>query len=182
MKISVFIDNNVWDELFSRQIDIRTALPESEFELFITREAEFEIESMPEEKKRYSLESIDSAGIKTDRIFGFYDDRYSRDEQRVGGFGDKFNSSKNAGRFVDKDEARATSKEIHLLGSKNPKTGLLKHEADIALAARAVHSVVLTFDNRRSLKRAANGGRVISLAEWDSSVCLSDYIKQNASL
>ena len=46
--INVYIDNNVWDFLFARRIDLAVALPSDRFCLYIPREVEFEIPTAPE--------------------------------------------------------------------------------------------------------------------------------------
>jgi hypothetical protein len=43
MPTSIYIDNNVWDFLFERGIDLSVELPRNGYCLFLTREAEFEI-------------------------------------------------------------------------------------------------------------------------------------------
>jgi hypothetical protein len=50
MPISVYIDNNVWDLLFELKIDLSTELPDDEFRLCLTREAEFETPPMNEQE------------------------------------------------------------------------------------------------------------------------------------
>ncbi|MDX8399084.1 MAG: hypothetical protein R8K20_02400 [Gallionellaceae bacterium] len=177
MNIKIFIDNNVWDKFFENQIELSKELPASEFELRITAEAEFEIRAMPEKLSNYVRAQIEQAVVKTDLCFGFYDDRHSPDEQRAGGFGDLFDPSQG-GRFIELDEQEVIKQESNLLGEKNSKTRLYKHEADIALAARSVHSVVLTYDKKRALKRARERTeRVINLNNWDNHAPLSEYIK-----
>lgn len=178
MRIKLYLDNNVWDKLLEYQIDITKELPAHEYDLHITREAEFEVESMPEEKRAYAKESIAKANIKTDRIFGFLDPNIPKDEQRHGGFGDKFSPSENSGRFVTVSEREIFRAEKHLIGSKNAKTKLLRNEADVSLAARSAHSTILTCDNKKALKRASiSSGNVIDLREWSGTESLSEFIK-----
>jgi hypothetical protein len=43
MPISIYIDNNVWDFLFDRRLDLAAELPRPDYCICITREAEFEI-------------------------------------------------------------------------------------------------------------------------------------------
>jgi hypothetical protein len=45
--VGVFLDHNVWHELFKRGRGIDAELPASEFAIGITREAEFEILAIP---------------------------------------------------------------------------------------------------------------------------------------
>ena len=46
--LTVYLDNNVWDFLFRRAINLAEALPKDEFCVCITREAEFEIPPIPD--------------------------------------------------------------------------------------------------------------------------------------
>ncbi|EGM76395.1 hypothetical protein Rhein_3457 [Rheinheimera sp. A13L] len=183
MKVKLYIDNNVWDELLKHQIDIAKELPITDYDLFITREAEFEIESMPESILFYAKKNIVNAKIKTDRIFGFKNPNLSNDEQRHGGFSSKFSNVKTAGRFWTKAENKIFEKERHLIGTQNLKTKLLKNEADVSLATRSAHSAILTCDNKKALKRASmNSGNVINLREWNSEEkSLSDFIRSKLS-
>jgi hypothetical protein len=178
VKIKLYIDNNVWDELLKNRIDVAKELPIHEYDLYITREAEFEIESMPEEKKSYAKKNIAEANIKTDRIFGFLDLDIPKDDQRHGGFGDKFAPTENSGRFVTISEQKIFRDEKHLVGTKNVKTKLFKNEADVSLAARSANSAILTCDSKKALKRASiNSGTVINLREWSVTESLSEFIK-----
>ena len=47
MPNDVYIDNDVFDFLFERKLDLAVELPCGEYCLFLTREAEFEIPSIP---------------------------------------------------------------------------------------------------------------------------------------
>ena len=78
MPISVYIDNNVWDFLFDRQMDLATELPRDEFCICITREAEFEIPPMPPEKRAFAEATIAKCIITTDAFFGFNGPKPSR--------------------------------------------------------------------------------------------------------
>jgi hypothetical protein len=51
MPTDVYIDHNVWDFLFARRIDLAVELPDDEFSLHLTREAEFEIPPTPSDKR-----------------------------------------------------------------------------------------------------------------------------------
>lgn len=46
-KIAVTLDNNIWDFLFDRKLNLATELPSEEFAIFIPREAEIETEAIP---------------------------------------------------------------------------------------------------------------------------------------
>lgn len=169
MKFNLFIDNNAWDVFFDEQIDLLQELPQNEFCLFMTKEAEFEIPQMPEEKRRYVENILQQEAIKTDGLFGFEDPNLPSDEQRVVGF--------DCGRFCPTEESEFISSES-IGGTKRP-TGLYKNEADISLAARSLHSVVLTCDGKKALKRAKNnhGGTIIDLKKFKSGTSLAHFIK-----
>lgn len=183
MTISVFIDNNVWDFLFDHKIDLVTALPHSEFSIGITREAEFEIPPIAH-KKPALLEFIESTisrcGIEADSYFGFEDHNLPPGKQRVAGFDFGRFASDEELKFMDSQ--RALRKPSH--SKLNPKTELYKQEADIALAARSFHSVVLTLDAKKGPLADAHvqGGKVVFLAGFDpSAMSLGDFVKQALS-
>jgi hypothetical protein len=181
MPISVYIDNNVWDFLFKSKIDLSVALPSEEFCICITREAEFEIppiQNTKPELKEFIETTIKKCNILTDSFFGFYEETFSQSEQRVGGL--------DIGRFASReeivfmDQQRTPLKLRHQ--KKNSKTKLYKDEADISLAARSFHSVVLSFDDKNGPINDAykQGGKVIFLTNFEqSNLSLSDFIKKN---
>ncbi len=82
MKISVYIDNCVWDFLYDRNIDLAVELPNDEFSIRITREAEFEIRHMPPDKKDFAERTIAKCGIRPEMLFGFRDDTLPENERR----------------------------------------------------------------------------------------------------
>jgi hypothetical protein len=82
--INVYIDNNIWDFLFERRIDLCVELSGDEFCLLLTHEAEFEFPLIPK-KKAFIESTIARCGIRTDRYFGFHDDSLPLSEQRIGG-------------------------------------------------------------------------------------------------
>lgn len=180
MAISVYIDNNIWDFLFERKLNLAVELPRDEFCICITREAEFEIPPIPLEKaelKSFIDDTIAKCGIRTDWIFGFNDDSLSQSEQRFAGF--------DQGRWASQDEIDFMVQQRTPLTvrttKKNRKTGLYKDEADIALAARSFHSIVLSLDAKRGPINDAytQGGKVVFLTDFDQScVSLSDFIKR----
>lgn len=174
--ISVFVDNNAWDILYSRQVDLSAALPAHLFKLAITSEAEFEIDSIPSEELRtYIRTSIEARNIQTDTYFGFYDDSLPPDKQRVSGFGQ--------GRFADLPELEVLAAEAHKIKPTMRPTGLYKNEADVSLAARSVHSVILTSDKRGILGQIAAkyGATVVDLSKWPEAEPLGDFIQRQAS-
>jgi hypothetical protein len=172
MAISVYVDSNVWDFLFERQLDLAKELPRDEFCLCLTREAEFEIPPMPPEKRAFAEATIAKCGIQTDVFFGFNDDSVPPDEQRVGGF--------DIGRFASQEEmAFFAQQKTPLQPGKRAKTKLFKKEADISLAARSFHSVVLSLNTRGPINNAyKQGGKVVFLTDFDKSgMSLRDFIK-----
>lgn len=176
MAISVYIDNNVWDFLFKRQIDLSVELPRDEFCLCLTREAEFEIPPIPLEKaelKAFIEATIAKCGIQTDSFFGFNDDSLPPDEQRYGGW--------DVGRWITPEEmAFITQQRTALKDSKKRLTKLYPGEADISLAARSLHSVILSLDAKAGPINDAykQGGKVVFLTDFDKSgISLSDFIK-----
>jgi hypothetical protein len=96
MPISVYIDNNVWDFLFDRKMDLAAELPKKEFCICSTREAEFEIPPMPPEKKAFAEETIARCEIRTDAFFGFAEAGLPSGDHRVAGF--------NQGRWISAEE------------------------------------------------------------------------------
>jgi hypothetical protein len=70
------------------------------------------------------------------------------------------------------------------IGKKRPTIPLYPKEADILLAARASHSVVLSLDDKRGPIRDAyqQGGMVIFLTDFENSrLSLCDFILKNLS-
>jgi hypothetical protein len=123
--------------------------------------------------KAFIEATIAKCGIRTDTLFGFYSDGIPPDEQRAGGFG--------WGRFPHPEEldfmaqGRAARKT-----AKKPSSALLyPDEADILLAMRAVHSVVLSLDAKPGPIHDAyqRGGKVVYLTTFDDSgLSLSDFV------
>ncbi|MBM7454319.1 hypothetical protein HNR62_000143 [Oceanisphaera litoralis] len=169
MKTNIFIDNNAWDIFVDQNLDLSVELPPEEFNLKITREAEFEILQMPKEKREYVERYISQKTIKTDSFFGFYDESLPPNEQRNGGF--------DVGRFIDPEEARLIQGET--IGPSKRPTGLLKNEADVSLAARSLHSFVITCDGKKALKRAKenSSGKIIDLKKYIPGTSLYSFIK-----
>jgi hypothetical protein len=74
--IAVTLDNNAWDFLFSKEIDLANELPSGEFAIFITREVEIESRAIPDSEskamlKDYIARTITRCGIRTTAVFGF---------------------------------------------------------------------------------------------------------------
>lgn len=176
MPISVYIDNNVWDFLFERQLDLAAELPRDEFCVFITREAEFEIPPIPAHKaelKAFIQSTIVQCEIRTNRLFGFGDASVPEDEQRVGGFGIGWWARKQELAFIR--QQRTPPRDA----PKRP-TKLYKNEADISLAARSFEAVVLSLDRKPGPLYDAygRGGRVVFLKDFDQAgLSLADLIR-----
>ncbi|MEP9318169.1 hypothetical protein ABKS89_13590 [Pseudomonas sp. LABIM340] len=172
---SVYIDNNVWDFLFARQMDLSVELPADRYCLCMTREAEFEIPPIPEEKadlKQFIQEAIRSC-VRTVPFFGFFDESLPTDEQRHGGF--------DQGRFASLEELDFINQQRTTIGSrKKEKTKLYPNEADVSVAARSFESIVLTLDRKKGPINSAyqQGGQIVFLTEFDGSgLSLMEYVE-----
>lgn len=178
-RISVYLDNNVWDFLFVRRLNLAEELPKDEFCVCITREAEFEIPPIPDCKadlKAFIQATIEGCLVTTDIFFGFHNPDLPDDEQRVGGFGH--------GRWARSEELEFLAQQQTRIGGKNPKTKLFKKEADISIAARAFTGVVLSLDAKAGPINDAYkaGGRVVFLTDFDKSgLTLRDFIKASVA-
>ena len=170
-KINLYIDNNGWDVFFAHQIDLLMELPEHEFNLLITPEVKIEIKYMPKDKLEYVNSILQGKRVDLDQYFGFAED------PRAGGFG-SVTDPKVGGRFISVPEQE-------FIKSEEPKkamrpTGLRKDETDTYLAARSLHSAVLTCNIKSSIKRAKNSheGIVIDLKKYKKGEPLADFIKR----
>jgi hypothetical protein len=96
---------------------------------------------------------MDRCNIQTDVYFGFADDSMPAAQQRFGGF--------DVGRFASPEEIAFIASQR--ASSVERPTKLQKHEADISLAARSFHAVVLTLDRKRAALRNARkqGGKIV---------------------
>lgn len=181
MPIGVYVDNNVWDFLFDRGLNLSVELPKDRFALCLTREAEFEIPPLASKRPElyaFIQDTIKSCSISTDYIFGFYDDSLPRDQQRYGGF--------DQGRFMSEEEHAFIQQQRQPLQQLRPKrpTGLYKDEADTAIAARSFRSVVLSLDRKKGPINNAyqQGGTVVFLTDFaGSGLSLADFITRNVS-
>jgi len=175
MAVSVFIDNNAWDYLFARKVDLAVDISSGDFVFAITCEAEFEIRTLPEDLKSYVSKWITCGVVTTDTYFGFAE-ASSDGESRVGGFG--------CGRFIDLAESEILSSENGVVKGTLRPTGLYKNEADVSLAARSVHSAILTSDTKKVLGRVVSkyGGVVVNLAHWPADMSFDSYMKSQCVL
>ena len=164
---SVFIDNCAWDVFFDAGLDLRRELPPDVFGLWITREAEFELVPLAAKRpdlKAYIDRTVSDCGVRVHSYFGFYQDEHGPDEQRIGGF--------DVGWWITQPETDFIVSQRSKFGAtKKPSTRLVKNEADIALAAVSLHSIVLTLDQKKGpLRDALNlGGRVVLLNDFPAS-------------
>jgi hypothetical protein len=180
--INVYIDSNIWNFLFERQIDLAVALPSDRFCLYIPREVELENRAIvrPEKAglKAFIEATIAKCDIQTDRLFGFNEDSLPPHEQRVGGL--------DVGRWISPEESAfiAPYKAALRTAKKRPTTPLYPKEADILLAARASHSVVMSLDDKAGPIRDAHrqGCMVVFLTDFDKSgLPLGDFILKSLS-
>lgn len=179
MPTKVYLDNNVWDFLFKRDIDVCRELPANEFEICITREAEFEIDAIPPEKEElraFIAEALQRC-VEAKVRFGFHDDRHSEADQRVGGF--------DVGGLVSVAEHEFHARHRSRQGSKKKdSTRLYGNEADLALAAASFDAVVLTLDKKPGPLREAHdaGGQVVFLNEFvHGDPSLADLVRARIS-
>ena len=173
MEIPIFIDNNCWDLFFELKLDLNLELPRNEFHIAITREAEFEIKAIPENKselKNYITNTLSNHRITTDSLFGFYTEGVPQNEQRYSGF--------NQGRFSSSEENAFCVQQNHKIGKlRNSK--LYANEADIAIAARSTRYIILTLDKKAGPIRdaAKQGGKVVFLTDFrEGTMSLREFI------
>ena len=176
--IAVTLDNNVWDFLFARKIDLAAELPSDEFAVFIRREVEIESMAIPDTEsktmlKDYIARTIARCDIKTTAVFGFATD--GPGPQRVGGWGQGTWQSQTEHEFYD------AIRQLYLFGRPETKSQLTKNEADAAVAAQSFFSIALTCEKPGKpgpLRFAAeHGGKVLYLPDIDrSELTLKAYI------
>ena len=177
MRTKLYFDNNAWDVLFKFNVNINSELPSSEYEILITKEAEFEIPGMPAEKREYVDKSMKLSDVKTDTYFGYYNPAFSSDEQRVAGYG-SVDDHKIGGRYATLAEAEFLKDESLTISKTKKKTGLFGNEADVSLGARSLIEVVVTGDDKKALKRARTnwGGSIIDIKKYDGSIPFRDFL------
>ena len=170
-KIAITLDNNVWDFLFDRGIDLASELPSEDFAVFITREVEIEeLAINPDDAsktalKDYIARTIVSRDIRTTSVFGFASD--GPGPQRVGGF--------DQGTWQSQTEAEfyAAIGEQYLIGKSETHSLLTKNEGDAAVAAQSFFSMALTCErpNKSGPLRfaAEHGGKVLYLKSFEPS-------------
>lgn len=182
MRTKLYFDNNAWDILFDSKINLTEELPADAYEILITREAEFEIPGMPDDKKKYTESMLKASNVKTDTYFGYYNPALSSSEQRVAGYG-SVDDPEAGGRFADLAETEFLRAESIAISGTKKKTGLYGNEADVSLGARALIAIIVTGDGRKALKRAHTnwGGRMIDIKKYDNTTSFGDFIKSEIS-
>ena len=177
-RIAVTLDNNVWNFLFQRGMNLAATLPTDRFALFITREVEIEAMAIPASASTkpltdYIRETKEACAIRTMSVFGFATPGVS--PQRVGGFGQGTWQSQTEREFYEAIRTR------FLLGKRETGSRLTQNEGDAAVAAQSFFSVALTCEKLSKpgpLRFAAeHGGKVLYLPDFDKDgLSLSDYI------
>jgi hypothetical protein len=177
-KIAVTLDNNVWNFLFERKINLADELPPDQFALFITREVEIEAAAIPDTEakgplKEYISEIIRLCGITTTSVFGFATP--GPGPQRVGGWGQGTWQSQTEREFYDAIRNR------FLMGKREKGSQLTENEGDAAVAAQSFFSVVLTCEKPTTVGplrfAAENGGKVLYLPDFNrNGMSLREYV------
>jgi hypothetical protein len=167
--VNIFIDHNIWDQLFKRNVDLDAHFPKDKYSLYVTRQGSFEIRQTPDTKAKMKeyINTYIKGTVQEDSLFGFGNPNLPSNEQRVSGFG--------MGRFSSIEENEIRAKLARKYGStkKRKSTQILyQQEADIELAARSINHPIITLDVKAGpLKDAKDlGGKVvfINLSEIDS--------------
>jgi len=179
-KIALTLDNNVWDFLFLRGIDLAMELPSDEFTISITREVEIETLAIPpkeskEALKAYIDQTIEKCDIRTTSVFGFAHNNPNK-PQTMGGFGQGTWQSEAAAKFYKEISP------LYLIGKKDTNSLLSGNQADAAVAAKSLSSIALTCESPLKsgpLRYASeHGGKVLYLGDFDASgQTLRDFIK-----
>jgi hypothetical protein len=178
-KIAITLDNNVWNFLFDRNIDLAAELPPECFAIFITREVEIEKDAIPEKEttialKRYIMRTIASADIRTTSVFGFAHE--GPGPQRHGGF------DVGVWQSPTETEFYAAIRDRFLIGKSQRNSQLSDNEGDAAVAAQSFSSLAITCElpgKPGPLRFAAeHGGKVLYLdAFGGSSLTLREFIE-----
>ena len=187
-KITVFLDNNIWDFLFTRGMDICAELPADTFDLFVTREGEFELDAIPDVDangvsklplKQFIASTRARCGIRVQSFFGYPDPRFPAGEQRVGGYDDGWWAPSSALDFIQ------AQRQLRPEKPNQRRSKLYPLEADISLAARSFSATVLTYDEKKGPLRdaRAQGGCVLYISEFlDSGLTLQAFALRRSGL
>lgn len=87
----IFIEHNIWDQLFKRKIDLDIHFPKKEYSLRVTRQGVFEVVQTPDTK--IELKKYIKHTVQEDSLFGFGNPNLASNEQRTGGFRGRFSST-----------------------------------------------------------------------------------------
>jgi hypothetical protein len=177
-RIAISLDNNVWNFLYDRNIDLALELPPERFTIFITREVEIETLAIPATATKSSLkdfiaQTIADCGITTTWVFGF--SSAGPGPQRYGGFGQGVWQSQTEREFYQ------AIRHQYLANKGMKKSQLSGNEGDAAIAAQSFASIALTCESPGKpgpLRYAADhGGKVLYLATFATSgLSLRSYI------
>lgn len=191
MTIAVYIDSCAWNYLYEHEIVLECELPPSRFAIYVTREVEIELCTIPDvgrdgldkrALKAYIKRNIDRSPVKTSSVFGFYSrgpDGTPSPVQVYGGFGVGTFQSEEERDFYARSEV-----EHQTQNRKRTDTGLSKNQADASLAAKSFSAIVLTNERMNKsgpLKIASDlGGRVVFLSEEvkPSGLTLGEYLNR----
>jgi hypothetical protein len=179
-RIAITLDNNVWNFLYDRNVDLALELPCDTFAIFITREVEIEILAIPATISKSALKdfvarTITNCDITTRWVFGF--DAGGPGPQRYGGFDQGVWQAQTEGEFYE-----AIRKQY--LTNRGMKKSLLNgNEGDAAVAAQSFSSIALTCESPTKagpLRYAAeHGGKIVHLSEFEESgLTLRVYIER----
>ncbi len=169
--VKIFLDNNVFDFLYEKKIDIFQEFLKDGYEICMVKEVDFESELISDPNKCEFVRALKDK-IILKQYFGFYDDRHESSKQRVGGF--------DNGEYMSCDEGvyyKELLSKFHKSDEKR-KTDLYKNEADIILAVRSIKNIVLTNDKKKGpLKNAFDKGyNIIFLNGYFNGRSLYDYV------
>ncbi|AJI72475.1 hypothetical protein AQ14_586 [Francisella tularensis subsp. novicida D9876] len=180
----IFLDNNIFDFLYDREIDLLHEFPKEQFIICVPKEVKFESECIKDSDKLSFVKSLFvNHTVITHSYFGFYNDEHLPEYQRNGGF--------DKGLWASSQEIsfKAILNDVFLKkdGGKHYKHDLYKNEGDIALAVRSVHNIVLTNDRKGSkgakkgpLNYAYDEGYgVVFLNDYDDIVSLNEYVRSS---
>ncbi|MBB5342048.1 hypothetical protein [Tunturiibacter gelidoferens] len=179
-KIAITLDNNVWNFLFDRRIDLASELPSEKFAVFITREVEIETLAIPANDtkvvlKEFIAKAIADCGVTTTWVFGFASE--GSGPQRYGGFGQGVWQSKTEQEFYE------VIRQQYLVNKGMKRSQLSGNEGDAAVAAKSFSSIALTCESPEKsgpLRFAAeHGGKILYLADFETSkLTLRRYIER----
>ena len=178
-RIAITLDNNVWNFLYERSIDLSVELPRDRFAIFITREVEIETFAIPPTATKAALKefiarTIADCEITTTWVFGF--DSGGPGPQRYGGFDQGVWQSQTEQEFYEAIRQR------YLTNKSTKKSQLNGNEGDSAVAAQSFLSIALTCESPGKsgpLRYAAeHGGKVLYLPDFAmSGLSLRSYIE-----